>query len=90
MREYRAYEQVWKNSRKQDRLQWAALMALIYNKDRGSNPARSMYDWLDKEDRPKTSDSDKPWIVKDVESQKLSIMQALAFAAGANEGKLPN
>lgn len=90
MREYRAYEQVWKNSRKQERFQWAAMMALLYNINRGTAMAKTAYDWLDKEERPKTSDSDKPWIVKDVESQKLSIMQALAFASGANEGKLPN
>lgn len=87
-REYEAYERVWKNSRKQDRFQWAAMMAMMYNINRGNASAKSMFDWLPEEDKPKQSD--KPWIVKDVESQKLSIMQALAFAAGFNEGKEPS
>lgn len=86
--EYAAHEEVWKNSRKQERFQWAAMMALLYNINRGTAMAKTAYDWLSDEEKPKTSD--KPWIVKDIESQKLSIMQALAFAAGANEGKLPN
>ncbi len=86
--EYAAYERVWRNSYRQDRFQWAAMMAMLYNINRGSAMAKTAYDWLPEEDKPKQSDT--PWIVRDVEAQKLAIMQALAFASGANEGKQPN
>ena len=85
--EYNAFYRVWENSRKPERFQWAEMMALLWNSN-GGKPAKSAYDYLPDEKRP--ANYDKPWIVKDVESQKLSIMQALAFAAGANEGKQPS
>jgi len=85
--EFAAYERVWKLSKKQERFQWAASMALHYNINRGDAPAKTAYDFLDIDERPAGVGA-VPWRTQDVETQKLSIRQMLSYAAEVNKGKV--
>lgn len=72
---------MWRNSR--ERSQWAELMAMLFNINRGQQSAKSAHDWMPDADKPRQK---MPWEVN-IEEQKVNIRAALELAAAINAGR---